>query len=312
MGYTDADLAWLAGLMDAEGCFHIRRHTSRPNNVIVTVTLGLVHRPAMEHARGIVAQVIGSVPTMHVRAPKKSERMSQREFYSVTVSGKDKVCAFIGALVPLLRGKRLEACLALAVAKRAAGAAHYRATEADFEIQRLSSQIKKGDADARSRAVEIVGADAILADSSAVHRAWVAGMLDGDGSITMLKEARGASSYLQTVVVFGAADRDALEDMRLVIGPSICTTVTTRPPVGDARPFHSFGILQAHVPDFLRSVRPYLIVKGVEADLACASYAPGADKRAIHGLLHRIKTVDYLMATDASLLFLEMSQGAPS
>jgi|GEM_PF-2699924 len=312
MGDTDADMAWFAGLMDAEGCFHIRRHTSRPNNVIVTVTVGLVNRPAMDRVSQIVTGIIGSTPTMNVRAPKASERMSQREFYSITVSGKDKVRLLLGALAPLLRGKRLEAYLALEIANRSAHAAHYRATEADFEIQRLSSQIKKGDSEARSRAAEIAGRPAVPHEPSSAHRAWLAGMLDGDGSIVMLREARGKSEYFQTAVVFGAADRDALEDMRLVIGPSICTTVTTRPPVGEARPFHSFGILQAHVPDFLRSVRPYLIVKGVEADLACASYAPGADKRAIHGLLHRIKTADYLTATDASLLFLEMSQGAPS
>jgi len=312
MGETDADMAWFAGLMDAEGCFHIRRHTSRPNNIIVTVTVGLVNRPAMDRVSQIVTGIIGSTPTMNVRAPKASERMSQREFYSITVSGKDKVRLLLGALAPLLRCKRLEAHLALEISRRAASAAHYRATEADFEIQRLSSQIKKGDPEAKARALEIIGRTAVPTIPSSAHRAWLAGMLDGDGSITMIREVRGKSEYFQTSVVFGAADRDALEDMRLVIGPSICTTVTTRPPVGDARPFHSFGILQAHVPDFLLSLRPYLFVKGVEADLACASYVPGADKRAIYGLLHRIKTADYLMATDASMAFLEKSQGALS
>lgn len=284
-----ARLEWLAGLMDAEGCFHLRRHSTRPNSVVVTVTVGLVHRPAMDVVRSLIAEVIGSEPSLDVRAPRKTERGSQREFYSVTVSGKDKVFALLTALCPLLRGKRVEARLALDVVGRARLDRHYRATDADFEIQRLSSEIKRGSPGAKERALGMVSSP--LPPPSTP---WLAGMLDGDGSVGIVQLVRGNRSYFQPSIVFGGADLEAVDDLRGVIGREFVTEVTTRPPRGGAREFFSFGILREHMRPFLARVEPILVVKKAEASVLLSHLDGRIEAERAFGFLRRLKTADYL------------------
>jgi len=286
-------LGWLAGLMDAEGCFHLRRHGTRPNSVVVTVTVGLVHRPAMDLVRSLIAQIIGSEPNLDVRAPKQSERGAQREFYSITVSGKDKVFALLTALCPLLRGKRIEAHLALDVVGRARMERHYRATDADFEIQRLSSEIKRGTPGAKQKALALVPVPPPAPPASS---AWLAGMLDGDGSLGLLRLERGSRAYFQPTIVFGGADLEAIEDLRDMIGRDLVTEMTRRPPRGGAREFFSFGILREHMRPFLVRLEPSLVVKKAEVSVLLAHMDGRIEtERAFH-LLRRLKTAEYLSA----------------
>lgn len=285
-------LEWFAGLMDAEGCFHLRRHSTRPNNVVVTVTVGLVHRPAMDLVRSLVAELVGSVPNLDVRLPRKSGRGSQREFYSITVSGKSKVFALLTALCPLLRGKRVEARLALDVVSRATQESHYRATEADFAIQRLSSEIKRGVPGAKERA--LVPVPPLPLPSAA----WLAGMLDGDGSVGILHLVRGNRSYFQPTIVFGGADLEAIEDLREVIGRESVTEISKRPPRGGAREFFSFAILREHMQSFLLCLEPLLVVKRSEAAVLLAYLDNRIAPERAFELLRRLKTSDYLAAAD--------------
>lgn len=285
-------LEWLAGLMDAEGCFHLRRHSARPNSVVVTVTVGLVHRPAMDLVRSLIAQIVGSEPNMDVRAPKKSARGSQREFYSITVSGKDKVFALLTTLCPLLRGKRAEARLALDVVSRARLESHYRATEMDFEIQRLSSEIKRGAPGAKERALALVPSPLPAPSAS-----WLAGMLDGDGSVGLLRLARNGRLYFQPTVVFGGADLEAVEDLRDVIGRESVTEMSKRQPRGGAREFFSFGILREHMRPLLLRVKPLLVVKQAEASVLLSYLDEGIGAEPAYDILRRLKTADYLSAS---------------
>ncbi len=291
-------LEWFAGLLDAEGCFHIRRHSTRPHNIVVTVTIGLVHLPAMSHTRTLVAEITGDVPNLSVR-PAKSGKVSQREFYGITVSGKEKVFALLTAVCPFLRGKRVEALLSLDVIGRARRESHYRATDADFNVQRLSSEIKRGSGLAKAEAVALLGSGRVLPPPSA---AWIAGMLDGDGSIVMVRGRE--EHHLQGSVVFGGADREAVDDIRRAIGAELCTAVSTRPQRGGARAFHAFALARSHMVAFLHRVRPFMIVKATEADLLLASREPDANREVIYELLRRIKTADYIAADEEARVFL--------
>lgn len=66
---TTADLAWAAGIIDGEGCFHISRSRARPEwsdtfSLYIKVTMG--HRPTIDRLKEIFA--LGSIhPVIQAR-----------------------------------------------------------------------------------------------------------------------------------------------------------------------------------------------------------------------------------------------------
>jgi len=91
--------------------------------------------------------------------------------------------------------------------------------------------------------------------------AWTAGFFDGEGSVGIQRRIRGNFIEHLVGVQIGQNTRESLDAIHREFGGSICQSKT---PSGCFRWRAHGGTAEA----FLRAVRPYLLVKGPEADCA--------------------------------------------
>lgn len=99
----DTTAAWLAGLLDGEGCFHIA-HSKARNQLNPQVIVGMCHQPTVEH----VAKLMGS-PVRGV----KTYRKGWRDRWSTTLCGARQIESLLTRILPYLVAKREEAELML-------------------------------------------------------------------------------------------------------------------------------------------------------------------------------------------------------
>lgn len=280
------DLEWLAGLADAEACFHVSMNGSRKSNIVTVFQIGLVRCDVMEAARRIVIGLVGSeVPELHVRRATET----QREFFSLTVAAKEKVLTLVEALQPRLHGKCVEALILRDILKRSVGT-HYSATDHDRELCELSHRIKKGDSSAKVHAASLLGA---VRSTLASSDAWLAGLFDGDGSVSIVCETRGSTRYYSLVTNVSSSDRAVLEDVRGVVAQRYTVTkMTTHEAKGGARRNYTFHVATADTERFLTDMRPYLRVKGVEADVMVDVCRGALTREAAYPILRALKKAD--------------------
>lgn len=295
---SEDDLEWLAGLSDAEACFHLGMNGSRRGNVVALFQVGLVRHEAVEIARRLITEIVGeAVPEIHVRPATGT----QREFYSLTVAAKHQALAIIGTICPQLQGKRAEALASADVLRRAIGG-HYTAIDLDRQLCELSSQIKKGDVAKKQRVAALLGASL---SAEAPTTAWLAGMLDGDGSISVIRDTRESAAYYYPIVSISSSDRPAIEDLRSVVSTVYrVTSLATKEAKGGARQNHSFNIVTDDIERFLGALRPHLRVKRAEADVMLDVCRGKTSREAAYDILRALKKDD-----DPDTLLKEISAG---
>lgn len=296
------DLGWLAGLSDAEACFSARAHGSRPGSLILQYEVGLVREDVMQEVRRLMQVVTGPLPELYRDPPKKD----RRAFYRCRVVRKDQVSAIVDALGPALNGKRLEARIEAAVLARVNGQAKYRATQLDNDLCALSQGLKRGVAGAAADAERLLGADtwAHLPPGPA----WLAGMFDGDGSVSMGATHRDDHVYYQPFVNISASDPVALRAIKDLVGAMgfETTALATQKAKGRARPGHGFNIGAADAERFLAELRPHLRVKMTEVDVLVDVYRGERSREEAYPILRALKRSD-----EPDELLRSVSTGAP-
>lgn len=110
----------------------------------------------------------------------------------------------------------------------------------------------------------------VLASTDA---AWAAGFLDGEGAFQVQTRNQGRCKTRFVVAAHQVA-RAPLARLQGLWGGRIGAPAT---PVGNRRPVYEWTISGASAAAFIRSIRPYLQVKGPQADLMLKYAAlPGA------------------------------------
>lgn len=159
MSVSDNDLFWLAGIWDGEGHCGIRLHggKQRRRHVVQDLSFGLSYRPGIEEALRVVRCIEPNVLGTLYRV--EPDGLSRQVGWKFKVTRKAHVHRVGWALYPHLRVKREEMGLLLSFLTRSLGGhtgARHIATDLDLEMCHLSHAIKKGDAQARERARELL------------------------------------------------------------------------------------------------------------------------------------------------------------
>ena len=97
--------------------------------------------------------------------------------------------------------------------------------------------------------------------------AYAAGLLDGEGCVTVLKHlnSEGRPQY-QLMVVFGMNDREGLDAIRLRFGGNVNGP--------DHRGTYTWSASGVYALEFLKAVAPYALVKRTQVEVAL-SWAVG-------------------------------------
>lgn len=94
--------------------------------------------------------------------------------------------------------------------------------------------------------------------------AWAAGFIDGEGCIQLVRSGRGMRAHVLRVSV-PQVHRAPLDRLAAMFGGGVHAKQTTNP---RHRQQHVWEITSHHAASMLRAIRPYLMVKAAEADLA--------------------------------------------
>jgi hypothetical protein len=104
------------------------------------------------------------------------------------------------------------------------------------------------------------------------YHAWAAGIIDADGCITIKRQRRGEATYYSLqVIVSQVSAMGSLTDPPPVIRhlmPFGGNTSYQRPARLHRRPLWTWQVTGAKAEAFLRVIRPYLVGKADQADVA--------------------------------------------
>jgi hypothetical protein len=271
MMFNSDDMAWFAGLLDAEGCFGLRRHTKRPTQVLASTHCGLVDKSAVEHAKAIAEQLYGKRLTLHRRLV--SSDIGTRPFWFFQMSTKKPLHGFVQQILPYLRVKRGEALLQCAFLDRAAARRHI-GDNADFALCALSQKMK------HEGGVTEIEVTSLVADRFAHagnQLAWLGGYTDGDGSISTCD----GTSYLS----YSCVNRQELSRANDLIAavterPALPISVLRNKEKPESRDQYRVQVQdQTRLSRLLPAIRPYLRVKDLQASAVMAMFSVVRDER---------------------------------
>lgn len=281
-------LEWLAGLCDAEACLYVGMHATRPNNVIALFQVGLVREDVVRHAHSLLAEIVGGpIPGIHVRPATRT----QRQFFSLTVAAKEQVLMIVETLCSLLQGKRAEALASRAILRRATAVRRYAATDLDRELCDLSHRIKQGEVLLKEKVASLVGESLAALPPT---KAWLAGLFDGDGCVSVARENRSGTYYHYLRTNISSSDRPAMESVRNVVARaySVGEVRVQAAEKGGSRTSYGFEVAADDTARFLSDLRPYLRVKAAEADVVLDVCCGKMTREEAYPILRALKQAD--------------------
>lgn len=171
-----SDIAWLAGIIDGEGCFSIKSPVrfDRKGRGCHQVWLVLcnTNRPMVERAARIVESIIGAKPPT-IRKVWKGVKATRHQYWLNLVAKRDLLLV-TEALIPHLTSKWFEANVVAWYLKRACAVAMYRQTELDALVLKCLSATKRNSGEAPAEVLEllreVIPSEAFLAVGAADRR----------------------------------------------------------------------------------------------------------------------------------------------
>ena len=163
MKVAATDLAWLAGIVDGEGCFSVKRnHGASKSAHMVCLVLCNTSRPMIDRAVAIMDQL--GVKHGSIRKVWKGVKATRWQYW-VDVMSKHHMLRLTEALLPHLTAKKVEAEVVLWFLRRQCSARFYRQTQLDQVVLNTLSVVKRngGEAPVEVRAVlgEVIPSQAV-------------------------------------------------------------------------------------------------------------------------------------------------------
>lgn len=164
---TCTDIAWLAGIIDGEGCFSIKKSKARPNSRQIWIVMCNTSEPMMLRYNKILESLgVGHQP---MRKVWKGEKATRWQFW-VHVARKTEALKLTEALLPYLTAKKDEATIVAWYLRRACKHKAYKSNETELELLDMLKIIKSngGEApvDVRRRINEVIPSEATEGFSS--------------------------------------------------------------------------------------------------------------------------------------------------
>lgn len=139
----DTDIAWLAGIVDGEGCFSMKRQVRRRYGGWTCYQVWLVicntNKPMIDRAVEIVARLGLRRPS--VRRVWKGAKATRWQYW-MNICRKDDLLTITKALIPHLTAKRPEAEIVAWFLTRACAEKAYKRTPLDIAVLDSLSKIK--------------------------------------------------------------------------------------------------------------------------------------------------------------------------
>jgi hypothetical protein len=156
---TNLQIAWLAGLLDGEGCIAFAKRSDYNPHRLLEVRYDVKVAMACETTIRVVHELLVDIVGEDLVSDPHEERRRvkrRRPLWRVEVSSKRGVYDLLRTLEPLLVTKRLEAQLTLRYLERALQSKHYQPTAFDRRLAELATALRHGCGEARLEANELL------------------------------------------------------------------------------------------------------------------------------------------------------------
>lgn len=143
MKATQTDIAWLAGIIDGEGCFSVKRPVKRGIGRTchqVWLVLCNTSRQMVERAVDVIEDIGAKRPA--IRRVWKGKKATRYQYW-LNVVQKDDLLLVTKTLLPHLTAKRIEAEVVAWFLTRACQARAYRRTKLDIVVLESLSAVKR-------------------------------------------------------------------------------------------------------------------------------------------------------------------------
>ena len=139
----ESQLAWLAGLIDGEGCVYLgakrRRGDNMPTFLGCWVGIEMTHRATIERA----ATLMRELSKDPIRIKERDRPLGTKRQYIATTSSQLGALQLLVSIHKYLIAKRLEALLIIDYLLRATSVKYYKATALDRRIAKCVKSLKK-------------------------------------------------------------------------------------------------------------------------------------------------------------------------
>jgi len=132
-----AERAWLAGILDGEGCLTSKRNS--PRGLTCVITIEGVSEAMMQRVR----QVLEDAGIDYVTEGPLMRKRSTRPSHRVRVHRKLAVFAFCNLVLPYSVVKRPELLVFQQFLAKASAVTYYRATEEDLQLPARIKELKR-------------------------------------------------------------------------------------------------------------------------------------------------------------------------
>ena len=137
MNTKETDLAWLAGFIDGEGCFHFRRNSGTRNYYYPVVRVANTDVPTLD----VVLGILDRTGLAHQKPTWRYPDNGNLPSWDVAVAGSKKITQWLTALIPYLHTKRGQAEDMLRFLQlRAADTSQRDYSDEEYEIMRRISK----------------------------------------------------------------------------------------------------------------------------------------------------------------------------
>lgn len=240
---TSDEFAWLAGVVDAEGSFSMSYQTVRRHRYVTTV-------------RKIRARIKTTDPVLipYIASLLDHSYSKLNNVYEITFYGRDLVQLIINIL-PFLYVKRRHAEICLAAMKIKNGQNSPYTKQESEAWNNCMTELSKLNERGRSAST---GYEVI---DHHFHYAWLAGLIDGDGSIST---ARFNSNNKKPFIKISLTNHNCIE----YIANKLYLSVGGCSGKGDRRPTRQVRLMSTAITEFAPKILPYLILKHAQTQLA--------------------------------------------
>ena len=249
---TCPEISWLAGLLDAEGCFGVYQYSNGTR--CLRIAIGMTHLKTM--------QKVSKILNTKIELRKPSGR-AKSQSYNCRIQGARKVSRWSNILAPLLFTKQ-EQCILLGemasiIMKHVTNPGYFYTPEDRIIL------------DSNKARVVVLNAKGIEKSSRQLipHNfslEWLAGVLDGDGSIftSKCKRAHTNKFYYRPVVKIGMNDKSTINYLSNWFG--VDTKVNNKKTKKKATNY-SLRLLSTKILDFMPEISKHLITKQEQGKL---------------------------------------------
>jgi len=171
----EIDIAWLAGIVDGEGCFHFAARKSKLTFIDCWLQVGMCHKETVDRVARLMSTLSEYKVCARFRRPYADPHgYARRDQWIAAVYQKRAMLRITRALLPYLVTKQLEARLVISFLERSISSGKYKATVLDRAMAEVAQKLKLGRGEAPAEANQLLGE--VIPNQATVGKVAVEGL----------------------------------------------------------------------------------------------------------------------------------------